>query len=499
MSDFRLSPQQAFLFGGGPATEVSQIVLELGEGPSSDELRARLEALVDRYETLRSTFVTPSGARAPMAQRIHDSLEPGWDTLNADEDLLADRMACESALAREAVLLDPQHGPSIRALLVESADGSRVLLLTALAASADPHSLALLGHRLIGAATQQPQADPIQHADYAEWRHELLTGEDPDAARGRSFWTSTVEEMHRETLLFGTREHSHDARATAPVRIDLDPHDWGILNQSEVSAELFVDAAWHALLARLSGATELLTAELVDGRSQPDLEEAIGPYAQVMAVRISIGANTRFVELIDRLARVRADARRWLDYAVEADLRRLAEGATAGFDALAGASDTTVPFLSAAATGCPLELRWLGGGALELRYDPAVYDAHDIEDIAHQLTTLLGAALADPSQPLGSLRLLGEAGRTQIDALGSGGQPAGGSDCVHHRFERQASSTPDLIALAGDGVAITFRELNERANRLAHHLLASAASGATSRRAVHAPLAGDGRRAVRRS
>jgi len=471
VSDFRLSPQQAFLFARGPAVEVSQIVLELDAGISSDELRARMDALVGRHEALRTTFVTPTGARAPVAQRIHDSLEPEWDTLSGGEDLLADRAVRDGALASEAARVDPRDGPSVRALLVEPSNGSRTLLLTALAASADPRSLVLLGRELLAAANQQPAADPIQHADYAEWRHELLTGDDPDAARGSSFWSAAAEGMHRYTLLFGAREHRGGAHATVPIRIELDPRDRELLDQSEVSAELFLDAAWHALLARLTGATELLTAELVDGRSQPDLEEAIGPYAQVTAIRVSIGADTRFVELIDQLARVRADAGRWLDYAVEADLNRLADAATAGFGAVAGASDTPAPFLSAAATGCPIELRWLGGGTLELRYDPAVYDAPDIEDISRQFTTLLAAALADSSQPLGALRLLDDAARAEIHSLGGGERAAGGADCVHHRFERQAASTPDLIALAGDGAAITFRELNEHANRLAHHLL----------------------------
>jgi amino acid adenylation domain-containing protein len=469
MSDFRLSPQQAFMLGRGPSAEVSQIVLELEAGPESDDLRARLETLVRRHETLRSTFVTPSGARAPVAQTIHDRLEPGWDAVSGSEDLLADRAARENALAREAARVDPQHGPSVRALLVEPANGGRALLLTALAASVDPRSLVLLGRELLAVETQQSAADPIQHADYAEWRHELLNGDDPDAARGSSFWSAAVEGMRRETLLFGAREHRDGARATASIRIDLDSHDRELLDKSGAGAELFLDAVWHALLARLTGAAELLTAELVDGRSQPDLEDAIGPYEQVTAIRLSIGADTRLVELIDHLARVRADARRWLDYAVEADLSRLVDGVMAGFGAVA--SDAAVPFLSAGATGCPIELRSLGGGVLELRYDPAIYDERDAEDVSRQFTTLLGAALADPSQPLGALPLLDDPARAQIHALGSGEQPAGGSGCVHHRFEHKAANAPERIALAGDGVEITFRELNERANQLAHHLL----------------------------
>jgi amino acid adenylation domain-containing protein len=471
VSDFRLSPQQAFLFARGPVAAVNQVMVKLGAGPTSEELRARLEALVGLHETLRTTFVTPPGARSPVAQRINDRLEPGWATVGGDEDLLIDQAARDGALAGEAGRVDPEHGPSIRALLVKPTDGGTVLLLTALAATTDPRSLALIGRELLATTTTQAHADPIQHADYAEWRHELLTGEDPDVARGRSFWTSITEDTHRETLLFGAREQHGSARATMPVEIDLDPLDRERLEKSEAGAELFVDAAWHALLARLTGTTELLTTELVDCRSQPDLEDAIGPYEQVTAIKLSIGADTRFVELVDQLARLRADARRWLDYAVEADLSRLVAGAIAGFDATVAASDEAISFASAGASGCPIELRWLGGSTLELRYDAAIYDACDAQDISRSFRTLLAAALTDPSQPVSALTMLDDDARMEIYALGSGGQPAGGSECVHHRFERQAAGTPDLIALAGDGAALTFRELNESANQLAHQLL----------------------------
>ncbi len=471
MSDFRLSPQQAFLFAHGPVAQVNQIVLELGAGQTSEEVRSRLEALVRLHETLRTTFVTPPGARAPVTQRVNDQLEPGWDTA-AGGDLTTDRVALDAALAAEAARVDPERGPSIRALLVEAEDGGgRALLLTALAASADPRSLALIGSHLLAAAGHA-LGEPIQHADYAEWRHELLSGEDADVARGRSFWTSNADQARPETLLFGARERDGSGRATVPVTLDLDDRLWELLEKSAVGTELFVDAAWHALLARLTGAAELLTAELVDSRSQPDLEDAVGPYAQITAIKLTIAPDMQFVELIDQLARARTEAGRWADHALAADLTRLVESATAGFAAVAADSNESVGFVSAGATGCPIELRWAGGRTLELRYDPTVYDATDAEEVSRYLETLLGAALRDPSQPVGALALLDDGARAEIYALGRGDASPVEPVCVHDRFEAQAAKTPDLIALAGERADVTFRELNEDVNRLAHHLRA---------------------------
>src|SRR4029077_14053579 len=140
-SAFRLSPQQSFLLGSGRAPLVSQCIVRREPGRSADTVRAALESLVERNESLRTTFPTPVGAKAPVAQTIHERLAPGWETAASREDRLSD---LPGALAREAQLIDVEREPSLRALAVTGSGGVDAIVLTALSPCADPHSLQLI-------------------------------------------------------------------------------------------------------------------------------------------------------------------------------------------------------------------------------------------------------------------------------------------------------------------------------------------------------------------
>src|SRR5439155_7399199 len=166
-SAFRLSSQQAFLFGlGARRPPLSQCaVLAEASDPSG-----ALERLVASHEILRTSFVMSPGARAPMGQVIHDGINVQVRAETREDDaLLFDPQALEELLAGEAsaqFALD--GGPSIRVTSVELPGNRSLIIVTALAACADSRSVVAIAREL--AAPIGEEAEPIQHADYAEWR-----------------------------------------------------------------------------------------------------------------------------------------------------------------------------------------------------------------------------------------------------------------------------------------------------------------------------------------
>src|SRR2546423_5140532 len=116
---FRLAPQQAWLLGrpGGPS--VSQCVLMLDGELEESAIESQLQQLVARHESLRTTFPTPTGARTPVAQTVHERLPFGWAVAVAggEEEL-------EALLAQQSATIDLEQGPVLCAVLVE---GSRML------------------------------------------------------------------------------------------------------------------------------------------------------------------------------------------------------------------------------------------------------------------------------------------------------------------------------------------------------------------------------------
>jgi amino acid adenylation domain-containing protein len=460
---FGLAPQQMWLFGRAAGPGVSQCVLAMDRALQESAIESQLQQLVARHESLRTTFPTPAGAHTPVAQTVHARLPFAWDVARGEEDI-------EVLLAEQAAAIDVEHGPVVGAVLVQR---SWRLVLTVAAVCADARSVLLLGRELSGAPEGQAELEPIQVADYAQWRCELASGDNADAARARTFWSAATEGIKPRAVLFGTPSARPGSRKR--IAIELEPAQIEALAASaakrRIEPELFVQAAWHATLGRLAGAAEMLSAELVDGRSQADLNGAVGPYAQAVPVRTPVESGATFLELVDRVRRSRADAIQWQDYGANGDLARVVEHAVAGFASLAPAG-AAVAFASSDCSGTALELSWRAPDELDMTYDTSTYDDDDALQIARSFRVLLATAIADTSARLDALPLLDSAERERILAGGNGGDLPSAAQCVHHAFEQQAASAPELAAVVDGTGQLSFAELNERANRLAHHLIA---------------------------
>ncbi|MGH2852516.1 MAG: AMP-binding protein, partial [Solirubrobacteraceae bacterium] len=235
-----------------------------------------------------------------------------------------------------------------------------------------------------------------------------------------------------------------------------------------------LEAAWHALIARSSGASELALVHWLDGRVQPDLASAIGPYAQPAPTRSRFEAQTTFAELIDQVGRGILEAGRSQDHASAAELAALLDAVPIGFalhEAPAPTLSTTPPFPAQ-----PLLLQCVVAGdvpRLTLHYDSAVFDERDAADLTARYVTLLAGATADPARPLARLAIAEPAEQARLLAAAVAPAPARGLPPVHRRFEAQAArigGEPAVVASTGE--PLTYADLNARANRLAHHLRA---------------------------
>ncbi|MDQ6606643.1 MAG: amino acid adenylation domain-containing protein [Actinomycetota bacterium] len=479
---FRLSPQQERLLRVDDDTSVVQCAVALSGPVREPDLRAGLAEVVGRHEIFRTTFPRAVGMR-DRSQVIHDSLAPGWTTeAGVPDESIGEHARLSSLMAREAQSrFDLDHGPLVRALLRGPEQQLCLFVLTAHAACADAASLwAILDELAASYRGASEPGEPVQYADYAEWRHDLITGEDADASDGRAFWLRHHE--HRPAkpkLLFADpRQRSGNSLA---VPIPFSAEECSRLSDAAgsagVSAPLFLEAAWHALLARLTGARELVLAGWSGGRAQPDLERAVGAYAQPLPIRSRLQSGMSFAEVLDQVRRARAEAERWQDLAGAEDLSELGGASAGGFVhhdlgrpadpvleilGLNPSSDT--PLLLASRAGA-------GGLSVELWHDPAVHGEQDATELAARLRTLVLSAVSDPAGPVEQLELTGAGERERLVAAAAGPAPmADAGTPVARLFERQARLTPDRPAVAGAGTELSYAELNAVANRLAHLL-----------------------------
>ena len=420
-----------------------------------------------------------------------------------------DAAALEQLRADEASSIDFERGPVLRAVLVKLPDGGDSLLLTASAATLDRESVDFLLAELGRAREGVTEAgDPLQYADYAEWRNGLLTGEEVPQA-SRAFWSEDARPP-TPTLLLG-RSSGGDPAALRAVPLVFDGPFVAAVRAaaalSRVGEDCFLEACWHALVARLSGEAELTLAGREHGRTQPDLDGATGPYAQVVPIRSRFDDNTTFAEILDQVSRSRAEAARWQDYASAADLAAFGAQVRIGFSYLrtqapgplfgrdlvvSPARDSTLELeleLALHATGDTL--------GCALVFDPSRYDSVDVEEIAEAFVTLVTGAAREPATAVATLAVLSDPARERVLALGIGPEAEIAATPIHRLFEERAAATPDRPGVAGNGETLSLAELNAAANRLAHRLRGARQSDANDRSPIARSLARGDRRAPR--
>ncbi len=486
---FRLSPQQEHLWLLGPDAPASRAQCALlVESVDAAALRSSLRSVVQRHEALRTTFAHQSGLRFP-SQVVHDALEPSWEDRTADDDtLLREPEALDELLTTEAcVPLDLERGPLVRAVLIALTDDRSLLVLTASALCADTASLLIIAREL--AVTAAGRADsleePLQYADFAEWRNEVYSGDDDEANAGRAFWKEQdAAAATSPTLLFGSAVAGHAELSPSRVPLRVDPNVIAAVERAAsdfgASTALFLEACWHTLVARLTGETDLAISGVVDDRLHEELRGAVGAFEQSVPLRSRFEEETSFAEVLDQVQRSRGEAERRQDFLSSADMTGLSERLALSFCAVGDALESapglpllTVEALSGQFGACALQMRWrrsVDGWMGELQYDPAAYSRRDAESIATCFRELVVGAVNDPSGSVSGLRLMTDEQRARVVTDSNATSAPLPETCIQYMFEEQVRRTPERHAVSDEAGALTYAELNGLANQIARVL-----------------------------
>ncbi|HSF38680.1 MAG TPA: amino acid adenylation domain-containing protein [Thermoanaerobaculia bacterium] len=459
-------------------------------------LETALSEIRRRHETLRTVFpVGPAGRPVQAVQPAERSPLPLLDLSGLPEESQsgeARRVAVETALAP----FDLARGPLVRTLLFRLAAEEHVVLWVTHHIAADAWSLTAVFLPELGALyTASPLPElPVQYSDFAVWQRSWLRGEVLEEQIG--YWRRALAGAPVLELPVDRPRRPVPSARGALRRWSLPAAETGRLRDlaHAQGATLFmaVHAAFAVLLGRHTGQDDVVVGLPVAHRTRREIEELIGFFVNTLVLRVDLSgdpdlpaaiARSRaaalgayahqdlpFERLVDELGLARAPHRPPL-------LRVLLQlqSAPAGDLELPGL--TLTPF-SLESTTSRFELvvnvfERPEGLTAVFTYDADLFEGPTIARLCDHFGTLLASWTADPGRPASGLSLLSAAERHQLAVEWNEGFAVDRERrCLHRRFEEQADRSPQAPAVTAFGEQLTYRELDLRANRLAHHLLA---------------------------
>ena len=493
---------------GPSATYNIPIALRLEGDLDAVALEAALADVVGRHESLRTIFSESEADGMPFQEILPaEQARPTLLTEVVAEAALASRLAKAAATA-----MDLSREIPLRAWLFCLESQRHVLLLVLHHIAGDGWSMGPLSRDLAQAyAARSSRGEapvfaelPVQYADYTLWHRELL-GEESDSesllSKQLGFWRKALSGAPEELNL--PADHARPAvmsyrGATVPLRLDAGLH--GRLRElaqaSGASLFMVLQAGLAALLSRLGGGEDIPIGTPIAGRGEGALENLVGFFVNTLVLRTDLSGDPSFRELLARVRSFDLDAYEQQEVPFERVVEALQPARSLARHPLfqvmlvlqnAPGEELALPGLAL----CPEEVMLdvtkfdltLGLGerlspegepvGIEggLEYSVDLFERETVEAMAARFVRLLEAALATPDMPLHRLEILGPGERHMLlEEFNDTARPLPEAT-LPQLFEAQVERAPEAIALVFGEESLTYRELNARVNRLAHHLI----------------------------
>lgn len=462
-------------------------------------LEHSLSHLVQRHEVLRTTFVIIDGQPvqvivppAPLPLPIVDlrHLPP------AEREAAAQRLA----RAEAQQLFELHRGPLLRVHLFLLAPDDYLALFTMHHIITDGWSIdvllreiaALYSAAQAGEAAPLP-ALPIQYADFAVWQRAWLRG--AVLEQHLTYWQQQLQGIPPLLELptdrpRPTAQTSKGATYRLSLPTALAEAVRHLSQQSGCTLFMTLLAAFQVLLARYSGQTDICVGTPIANRTRAELEPLIGFFANTLVLRGDLSGNPTFRTLLQQVRAVTLDAYRHQDVPFEMVVEALQPERNL--------SQTPLFQVMFVLQNAPMEALELPGVQVQpleieresakfdltlslqetptglrghVEYATALFDAATIERMVSHFQTLLEGIVANPDHPITTLPLLTAAERQHLlhewNAIARAYPHA---QTIHALLTAQVERTPDALAVVAGEQQLSYRDLELRANQLAHYL-----------------------------
>ncbi len=469
------------------------------EGPLDVGVLGRsFREIVRRHESLRTTFPDRDGV---PRQEVAAEPEVGLPVVDLSRlPAPARRRAADRQAASDAHRpFDLRRGPLVRFALLRLDEDEHLLLTNLHHVVSDGWSsgvllreLAVLYEAFAGGRPSPLPELPVQYADFALWQRRWLSGEALD--KQLDYWRRQLAGAP-DLLELPTDRSRPPSLSYRGERLSL-AFPAGLAEGLKKTgrrheATLFMTtlAAFKLLVHRLTGQRDLVVGSPIANRNRSEIEGLIGFFVNILVLRTQVTPETSFRELLEVVRRTTLEAYAHQNLPFEKLVEELRPERSAAHPPLFQMAFTfqnapmppwRLPGLTLAPE--PTEKNtakfdltvglWESDDALGgvLTYSSDLYDRTTMLRLVRQLGRVLEHVVADPGVALAEVELLGASERQQLLVEWNDTAADSPRACVHELFEEQVRRHPEAPALVFAEGTWSYRELNERANRLAHHL-----------------------------
>ena len=468
--------------------------LSLSGSLQVEALKQALGAIIQRHESLRTSFQTVDGVPVQVIDP-----KPIWELTMVN--LEGKEAAAEKlAYAEAQTPFDLTKSPLLRVTLLKLQPEKHILLINMHHTISDGWSIGVfvreLSH-LYGAfvAGKEPTLPtlPIQYADFAVWQREWLQGK--VLGTQLEYWKRQLADAPPllelptdrprpaiQTFQGKTERFELDRKLTQELK--------ALSQQSGCTLFMTLLAAFGVVLSRYSGQTDIVIGSAIANRNRQDIEGLIGFFVNTLALRLDLSEKPSFAAFLKQVQEVTQDAYEHQDLPFEMLVEELQlerkldrNPLVQVMFALQNAANETwnLPGLAieevsweldSARFDLEIHLSEVNDGIAGFCcYNIDLFDGSTIARLLEHFQNLLRAIIVNPQESVSLLPLLSEQEQKQL--LVDWNQTKTDypqEQCIHQLFESQVERTPDAIAVVFEEQSLTYGELNCLANQLAHYL-----------------------------
>ncbi|WP_341528317.1 amino acid adenylation domain-containing protein [Nostoc sp. UHCC 0302] len=462
-------------------------------------LEKAIAEIVQRHEVLRTSFSVVD--ESPI-QVIHAHPQLKMQVLDWRKLTEADQLSKAQQLAAEELQqsFDLSNPLLLRVKLLQLADQSHLLLLVIHHIVCDGWSMDIFRRELFSLYTAFCAGEPspltelsIQYADFAHWQRQWLQGEVLQTQL--NYWQKQLAAVP-PLLELPTDQprpsvQSFKGRSEfLELNQDLTQKLKRLSQESGTTLFMTMLATFTLLLSRYSRQEDIVVGSAIANRNRRETEPLIGFFVNTLALRTNLQGNPSFLELLERVKQVTLDAYDHQDLPFEKlvdelglerslshhPLFQVAFGLQSGTQEKLEIPGLTLTRFEWENTTTLFDLSLMfretpQGLTGEWEYATDLFEAKTIQRMVEHFEVLLKGIIDNPQQPINTLPLITEAEHQQLQNWNQTQTEYPLNQTLVDLFEVQSAKNPNNLALVFESQSLTYQQLNQKANQLAHYLI----------------------------